>query len=408
MQNDWEGAAWGTVGWLSDGSSFSDYTAEGNICNDLTFACYYFFARPNQSGASRAGTSHLTFYDQLGTSWYTPLQFDGGSYSDAGGAKVMQVFGGHYIGGDSAETGSNIGGSSIFWIGGPPTPSGYNFATDGSAFAVQFQPTPPATFSPWYVATAAPGDTPRTMAMRFAAAYGCAASPTICATPIPISNPPGVNIGTTYMSNPWYAPIEMYEHTPPPPGTYVDVPYTVITTGKLFVVNQQAASSPTCALPPGYPTNSYTQNPAPCWTGYFDQGDGAVFKNDAHDIQISGSKLRSTGQAAVHLVSNGNFIRVFDNVLGAFDSGLTFDCLKVEAGANPNIHVDSNDCTGATHTAPLQYANPSTVAGLYPVIRNNRGFPGVASTTGFGTVLNKGPFDCWYYISWPSGAGRPR
>ena len=396
LENDWENAAWGTVGLVSDSLVFGDYTANGNSCNNLTFGCYYFFSVPNQT--KFGSTSHITIYDQLGQSWYSPLQFDGGSYA-RGGVDSIQVQGGNYIGGAGP---SGVGGASVLWVGGA-TSGG--FSTDGSALGVQFQPTPPATFSPWYVTTAAPGDTPRTITDRFVSQYGCTRSPTLCATPIAISSPPPVNIGTTYMGSPNYAPIEMYEHSPPPSGVYVDMPYKVQTTGTFTVVSQQTAPpAGKCTPPPQMQLAGFNTTPSPCWTGFFDQGDGAAFRNGAHDIQIAGAKLRSVGQASVDFTSAGDEVRIFGNVLGYFGGAATYNCVNVGSAANPNLHVESNDCTGAADTtAPIVYYTPypAASAGYYPVIRNNRGTTGViVGPTSGPTFTNVGPFDCTYYFNW--------
>ena len=130
-------------------------------------------------------------------------------------------------------------------------------------------------------------------------------------------------IGTTYMANPYMAPIEMILPSPSAKGVYTPQPFTIITTGNLSIVNQQAASSPTCALPTSiptgagvptpFPTNTWVNTPAPCWTGYFDQGDGAVFKNDAHDVQITAARFHSGGQASIHILNAGDYIHVVGN-----------------------------------------------------------------------------------------------
>ena len=196
----------------------------------------------------------------------------------------------------------------------------------------------------------------------------------------------------------------MYLNAAPPPGQYVSNPYTVITTGNLFVVNQQQAPSPQCSLPAGFPANMYAGTPAPCWTGAFDQGDGAVFKNGAHDIQITGSKVLSTNQASIHIVSGGEFVRVIGTTLGYFDSEATWDCYRVEAAANPNLHIAGNDCAGANDPSPNPYASPYPLAsvGYLPAIRNHRSVTGFiyGPTSGAPAVTNLGPYDCTYYISW--------
>ena len=241
--------------------------------------------------------------------------------------------------------------------------------------------------------------------MRFAAAYGCPYSPSLCATPLPISSPPSVNIGTTYLGNPFVALVEMYEHTPPPPGVYVDMPYQVQTTGVFTILNQQHGV--TCTPPAAMQVDGENPTPSPCWTGYFDQGDAAVFKDQASDIQIAGARLRSRAQASIDFLSAGDSTRIFGNVLGLFDSQATYDCLRVWPAANPNFHVEANDCTGAQDSAsPIVYPspNPTTSAGYYPVIRHNRGTTSVTHTEVGAGITNKGPFDCIYYVSWTSGA----
>jgi hypothetical protein len=210
------------------------------------------------------------------------------------------------------------------------------------------------------------------------------------------------------MGNPYYAPIEMYEHSPPPPGVYVDMPYSVITIGTVYVVNQQQAMpTPSCTVPAAFPTDVGAS--VPCWNGYFDQGDGAVFKNDAQDVQIAGAKLRSQGQASVHFLSGaGSNVRIFGNVLGTFDSASTYNCVNVEQSANTNLHIESNDCTGSRATTPLAYYSPypSPSPSFYPVVRNNRGTTGVniPATSGL-TITNVGPYDCWYYFNWSGVSG---
>jgi hypothetical protein len=70
---------------------------------------------------------------------------------------------------------------------------------------------------------------------------------------------------------------------------------------------------------PFLPTNAFANTPAPCWTGSFDQGDGLVVKNGAHDVQATGAKIRSKHQASIHVLSGGDYLRVTGNALGAFD-----------------------------------------------------------------------------------------
>jgi len=197
----------------------------------------------------------------------------------------------------------------------------------------------------------------------------------------------------------------MYEHSPPPSGVYVDMPYKVQTTGTFTVVSQQTAPpAGKCTPPPQMQLAGFNTTPSPCWTGFFDQGDGAAFRNGAHDIQIAGAKLRSVGQASVDFTSAGDEVRIFGNVLGYFGGAATYNCVNVGSAANPNLHVESNDCTGAADTtAPIVYYTPypAASAGYYPVIRNNRGTTGViVGPTSGPTFTNVGPFDCTYYFNW--------
>jgi len=408
LENDFEGSAWGMLWWLSDGTSLQNVTASGNICDSFTFGCYAFIARPNQSATP--SVSEFNVYDKWGTAWYSPLQFDGGGYAGVGTSGSSGVGSIQFSGGLFSSNGSQTNASSVFFVGGSPVPGGY--ASDGSSLTIQF---PTSVSNPWsYTVTAAPGDTPRTIVERLVAAVGCTGPPSTCV--VSPSVPSGAPIiGTSYLANPYYAPVEMYLQSPPPQGTYSAQPYIVITTGNLYVVNNQAATPTTCPLPTSYPAgatafpvNPYADSPAPCWTGAFDQGDAAVIKNAAHDIQFTATKMRSANQASIHIISGGDYLSATGNVLGSFDSSSTFDCLRVEAPANPNFHFASNDCTGAVDTpSPIIYPAPSPSAsvGFLPVIRNNRGSAGFI----YGimalpsTLYNYGPFDCTYYVSLNGG-----
>ena len=216
LEDDWEGSAFGNLIWLADGTTLTDFSASGNICDNFTFGCYLFVARPNQSGSSQGASARVTVQDKWGTSWYSPLQFDGGGYTGATGVGSIQVNSGLFAAG-----GGPIGGSSLFFIGGVPASGGYS--VDGSAIGIQFPAHGTSTASPWFITTAIAGDNARTLVQRFINSYGCEGDPTsACSTPQPSG--PDVNIGTTYLANPNYAPIGMNEHTSPPIGVYVDHP----------------------------------------------------------------------------------------------------------------------------------------------------------------------------------------
>jgi len=101
--------------------------------------------------------------------------------------------------------------------------------------------------------------------------------------------------------------------------------------------------------------------PAPCWTGYFDQGDGVVFRNGAQDIQIANAQLQSNSQAALHILNSGKDVHVTGNVMGYANSVASYDCVNVDTTAIPNLQIVGNDCTGVTHV-PIVYASPYPLA----------------------------------------------
>lgn len=385
LENDWEQGAWGMLAFLADGTAVQNEFSGGNVCYNFTFACYLFFARPNQTGSSRGLGSRITIEDKRASSWYSPVQLDGGGYSFSSGSGVgsIQFNGGALEGGVGANAAiPPTYASSVFFIEGSPAPGGYS--ADGSSVTLQFPyGGVPYTYSYYAQNT---GETPRTIAEHIAAAIGCAQDPSVCDTSSSIPSGAPI-IGTTYVSNPYYAPIEMYLNSPLPQGFYTAQPYKVITSGNLRVVNQQLATT-LCTFPPSFSKNTFATTPAPCYTGWFDQGDALVVRNSAHDVQITGSKLRSRAQAAVHIMSSGDYLRAVGNVLGYFNGAATYDCVRVEAAANPNVHIAENDCTGAANSPqPLYYPSPypSPSVGYLPVLRNNRGLPfkpfGLVTTT---------------------------
>jgi len=171
LENDWEGSAWGFLGWLADGTSLQNFNASGNICDSFTFGCYVFFARPNQTGSAQGSMSDFTIADKWGISWYTPLQFDGGGYGGSAGVGSIQFNSGLYVGG-----GGPTNATSVFYVGGSPAPNGY--VDDGSSITIKF---PNGVPTPWsWTVTAGPGDTPRTMTEKLAAQVGCQSPPATC------------------------------------------------------------------------------------------------------------------------------------------------------------------------------------------------------------------------------------
>lgn len=404
--------------WMDYGVLLGDTDWTNNICDGNTMACYLFDGAPNLT-ASRGSSSHISICDKWSTNWYTGIMFDGAGYAGStGGPKDIAVC-------TKLITGASTRGrgSSIFFVAGSPAPGG--FSSDGSGVSVSWSANgsiPAFTCT----ATAAPGDNMRSLMHNLITQ--CGTNPAGNATANPAGAP--VQCGDTPYANPYIASMScsfwasgtLNGYTPMPQGNSTPVAYTVFVGGPLVPVD---APSPwaTCSPPPALGAGGQNANPVPCYTGWFDNGDGIKFRNNARGERIFSGYIQSNNNCAVNIEPNsGNQLYLFGNSLAEGPSGGTgsYYSLCFPATSPPTeFYISGNDmmgsgcqaCATPSPTGPVVNLPAVTFSKTSPVgylgsfqglITGNSGlFAPYGAATALptaGPMWNTSPYNCYVSI----------